>query len=69
MLIERGATVKSQDTNGKTPLHLMLESSYRWFQSPHRKLEVVRILLDHGADVNDSAWHKDRLTYLLGSYS
>ena len=41
LLLQRGANVNEKDKDNATPLHL---ASY------HRRLEIVRVLLDHGAN-------------------
>jgi ankyrin repeat protein len=43
MLLERGAVVDTRDKRGLTSLHRAVEKG---------KIQVVRLLLEHGADVN-----------------
>jgi 26S proteasome non-ATPase regulatory subunit 10 len=43
MLLERGAAIDARDNDGKTSLHVAVELG---------KIEVARLLLKHGADVN-----------------
>ena len=43
LLLESGAKVDKRDDGGQTPLH---------FASRLRYSDVVRLLVDHGADVN-----------------
>lgn len=43
LLIEKGATVNSQDVEGKTPLHTEVRKG---------SLETVKLLIESGANVN-----------------
>ena len=65
ILIERGVDVSAQDKNGQTPLHLVSQKGHSEVgrtlfgnvnalrpASQRGKLEVARMLIEHGADVS-----------------
>ena len=49
VLLDRGATVNSEDNFGRTPLHLVAEGKYN-FEQDH--IRVAQLLLERGADIN-----------------
>ena len=48
-LLDRGATVNSEDSLGQTPLHIVSQSAYI---SRRDEVRIGQLLLEHGADVN-----------------
>jgi ankyrin repeat protein len=55
MLIEHGADVAAQTTNGKTPLHLA---------SRNARAKVIRLLIEHGADVEAQTTNEETPLHL-----
>ena len=50
-LLDRGATTCSEDSLGRTPLHLVAGSGYYpWYDDV--RVHVAQLLIEHGADVN-----------------
>jgi ankyrin repeat protein len=47
ILSRNNDVIKSKDTSGRSPLH------YAIFNTFSRPVELIRILIEHGADVND----------------
>ena len=48
-LLDRGATVSSEDSLGQTPLHIVSQSAYI---SRRDEVRIGWLLLEYGADVN-----------------
>ena len=59
LLIERGADITSRDHRGLTPLAKCLDD----YDTDERTLEMVRTLIELGADVNDSLGHAGGLAH------
>ena len=66
ILLERGAYPNVKNIWGKTPLHLLLERDFTYYDDVSDVLVVERLLLERGADVN--AQDNDNLTPLCLAY-
>ena len=62
LLLSRGADVRLRDGTGRSPLESAVTS-------PHPSVEKVRLLLDAGADVNEtfSLWEEEGVTPLMAA--
>ncbi|KAN0130306.1 Ankyrin repeat-containing domain protein [Lactarius tabidus] len=49
VLLDRGATVDSENDLGQTPLHMVSQGAY---MSQDDGVRIAQLLLEHGADVN-----------------
>jgi ankyrin repeat protein len=59
VLLDRGATINSEDKFGRTPLHSVVEGTYNFEQY---RVRIAQLLLERGADVN--AQNEDNRTPL-----
>jgi len=66
VLIERGASINARDSSNRTPLHLTSEDPFGTFDD--RYFDVVRYLLEHGADVDAQANTEHSTPLHLASY-
>jgi ankyrin repeat protein len=48
VLLDRGATVNSENNLGQTPLHIVSEGAYT---SQEDAVRIAQLLLKHGADI------------------
>ena len=65
-LIGRDACINARDSDGRTPLHPTFHDSSRTFDEKY--FDVVRYLLEHGADVDAQANTEHPTTLHLASY-
>jgi len=66
ILIERGASINARDSSDRTPLHPIFLDRSGTFDDIY--FDVMRYLLDHGADVGAEANTKHSTTLHLASY-
>ncbi len=64
-LIERGASVRAKDKNGRMPLHVLAESASR-FPKPGDAAAIARVLIANGADPKAWGDHCQPPLYLTG---
>ena len=65
VLIERGARINARDSSDRTPLHPTFDT-YKTFDDQY--FDVVRYLLEHGADVDTQANDENPTPLHLASY-
>jgi ankyrin repeat protein len=66
ILIERGAIINARDSNGRTPLLPIFHNKPGTFDDTY--FDVVRYLLEHGADVDAQANTEQSTPLHLSSY-
>jgi len=66
ILIERGASINARDSSDQTPLHPIFDDRSRTFDDTY--FDVVRYLVEHGADVDAQANTNLPTTLHLASY-
>jgi len=66
ILVERGANINARDSSGRTPLHPTFDGISGTFDDTY--FDVVRYLLEHGADVDTEANTKQATPLHLASF-